>query len=383
MKAIHTTLNIDPNPPARVLVSVPSRWLMICMLITLLALPGCARSPGGQYPPPPSTVNVTADANARALRGALSLQKFTRDPTDAGSYRIGSNDVLEIKVFEQPNMNVTTRVSENGMINFPPLGDILAAGKNERQLEGLLQDRLRGAYIRNPHVTAFIREVQARMFGIIGAVNLPGQYSSFGPMRLADLIAKAGGLKPEAGEVAYVMHYKLEPGTTNPPAAILKERQDSTETVKVDLDGLLRRGDRVWNVALEANDLVNIPAAGTVFITGSGITKPGTYPLTTRMTLQQLVDLAEGLKFEAKHQLLLVRTMENGAKDIYKVDYDQLRQERTAEIQLRVWDKVVVDRTLFKTIIATIGRGMGQVFHVFVSANYQFPLSNEDKSSAN
>jgi polysaccharide biosynthesis/export protein len=152
------------------------------------------------------------------------------------------------------------------------------------------------------------------------------------------------------------------------------------ETIKVDLDGLLLRGEPQWNLVLNPSDLVNIPVAGSVFITGNGIKKPGTYPLTSRMTLQQLVDLAEGLKYEADHDILFVRTMENGEKEVYTIDYDDLRDSKTKDIQLRSGDKVIVDRTIVKTVLAAVGRGISQVFRVVVAANYKV-ADNENNSN--
>lgn len=332
---------------------------------------GCARSKN-RYPPPPEKINVTAELNERAVRRERMLQELTRARPDSSSYRIGPNDVIDIKVFEQTRMDISARVGGNGKINFPPLGEVQAAGRTERELETDLQNRLRGAYIRDPHVTVFTREIQARMYGIVGAVNLAGQYSSFGRMHLADLISRAGGLKPEAGEVAYVIRFQ-EP---------VNEMDETTsDTIKVDLDGLLVRGVRHWNIPLDASDLVNVPTAGTVFITGLGIIKPGTYPLVGRMTLQQLVDLAEGLKFEGDRQILLVRASENGEKSVYTVNYNQLRESRTEDIQLRAGDKVIVDRTLVKTVLAAVGRGMASVMRVVVGFDYRYDVDNRDSNS--
>lgn len=343
-----------------------------CMLILATILSGCARSKN-LYPPPPERINVTVELNARAIQRERMLQELTRTHPSSASYRIGPNDVIEIKVFEQARMDLSTRVGGGGTINFPPLGDMQAAGLTERELETEIQNRLRGAYIRDPHVTVFTREIQARMFGIIGAVNLAGQYSTFGRMHLADLISKAGGLKPEAGEVAYVIRFQQPIG---------EKQEDTSNTIKVDLDGLLVRGDRQWNIPLEASDLVNIPTAGTVFVTGAGIGKPGTYPLVNRMSLQQLVDLAEGLKFEGDRRILLVRTDESGHKSVYTVNYNELRAARTADIQLRAGDKVVVDRTPFKTVVAVVGRGIAAVVRVVVGFDYRYDVQNKNSASA-
>ena len=246
-----------------------------------------------------------------------------------------------------------------------------------------LQNRLRGDYLAEPHVTVLVKEIQARTVGIVGAVNLPGQYSSYGRMHLADLVSKAGGLRPEVGEVAYVIRYSQEsPPAEGSSAGDNLPKAIEAETIKVDLDGLLLRGEQQWNLVLNASDLVNIPPAGSVFVTGYGIRKPGTYPLTGKMTLQQLVDLAEGLKYEADRDLLLVRADEHGEKIAYHVDYDELRASRTEDIQLRSGDKVIVDRTVMKTVLAATGRGISQVVRVVISANYRVEENDDAENNS-
>lgn len=358
------------------------RWPLF--LILVLLLPGaCARMSKEGTATTPGAINISADIQARDVRRALTLQKLTRNKPEAESYVIGTNDVLEIKVFKHPDVDVSSRVGGDGLINISPLGNIKAAGLNERQLEVQIQDGLRGVYYQDPHVTVFVKEIQARMVGIVGAVNLPGQYSSFGQMYLADLISKAGGLKPEAGEAAYVTRFKDDAFAARPLPPPGEDGRGSTTTLDVDLDGLLLHGQREWNIALQAGDLVNIPTAGMVFITGPGINKPGTYPLTRRMTLQQLVDQAEGLRFEANHRLLLVRIKGMGGKEVFTVDYDKLRQCPTADIQLRPEDKVIINRTFYKAVLAAVGNSLSQVFRILISANYELPINKANRSLDN
>jgi polysaccharide biosynthesis/export protein len=352
----------------------------LCLFAVLFLNIGCSRGSKKNYPAPPETINRTADVNAKALQRALNLQKFSSAQQGYPSYKIGPNDVVDIKIFEHENMNLSTRVSGMGTINFPPLGEISVSGLTEKQLATLIEDGLRGSYILEPHVSVLVSEIQARMIGIIGAVNVPGQYSSFGPMRLSDLIARAGGLKPEVGEMAYVIRYHSNSSGQNTLVPTRDNLESSSDTIRVDLDGLLLRGEEAWNLVLDPSDLVNIPVAGTIFITGHGIQKPGTYPLTNKMTLQQLVDLAEGLKFEADHDLLLVRTSNDGAKAVYDIDYDDLRKIPTKDIQLRSGDKVIVDRTAVKTALAGVGRTMRQVFRIMISANYRVEENDNNTS---
>ena len=96
--------------------------------------------------------------------------------------RIGVDDLLDINVFEAPEMDRTVRVSGNGEISLQLLGTVRAVGLTPRELELVLQELLRRTYMKDPHVGVFIRELQSHPISVVGAVKMPGVFR-FGAAR--------------------------------------------------------------------------------------------------------------------------------------------------------------------------------------------------------
>ncbi|MCL5271124.1 MAG: hypothetical protein M1457_11400, partial [bacterium] len=138
--------------------------------------------------------------------------------------------------------------------------------------------------------------------------------------------------------------------------------------INIDLQGLLLRGDPRWNILLQPGDVVNVPPAGFVHVTGGGVEKPGTYELADK-NLLQLIDEAGGLKFEARRTLNVVRFDDQHRRQVYDVNYDDLLAKKTTDIALKNQDRIVVDTDPSKVVIGAVGRAMKNVFR-FVIGGY-------------
>ena len=108
-------------------------------------------------------------------------------------YRVGSQDLMEIAVFGQPELTRTVRVNSRGQISLPLVGQLDAVGLTSQQLERLIADRLTEKYLQDPQVTVFIKEFTTLRFTIEGAVNKPGVYPLVGQMTLLRALAVGGG----------------------------------------------------------------------------------------------------------------------------------------------------------------------------------------------
>jgi len=359
---------------------VPRSLFAAAAACCALWLSGCAGTPVpsgalGKGPDVP-------DAYTKALQQALIRQHLTRAQKDSGGYRIGPNDIIEIRVFEYDKMNTLARVGENGLVTLPPVGEVRAAGLTERELEAVLCEKLRGKYLTNPHLTVFVKEPHAMEVAIVGEVTKPGRFSLLGERRLVELLAEAGGLTEKAGSVAYVVRFE-KPGDTGAgdfPTTMALSTDPSpygfgTTSLKIPLDALLLRGEEQWNIPLKSGDLINVPEAGWVHVTGGGVQKPGTYPLTrTAKTVRQAIDEAGGLKFEASKKMRVVRKSEDGREEVLPVDYRKVLKDKSHDVVLRPGDQVVTDRTAVKTALATVGRGIERIFHIGVYGSYAVPF---------
>ncbi|HZX09956.1 MAG TPA: polysaccharide biosynthesis/export family protein, partial [Acidobacteriota bacterium] len=159
-------------------------------------------------------------------------------------YKIGPQDLLEISVFGLDEMNKTVRVSEDGDITLPLLGQIIVQNLTGSELEQKLARLLAEKYLQDPQVTVFIREHRSRRVSIIGAVSEPGRYELIGHQTLLHMIAQAGGLTNQVGEEIIVVRTQ-EDGTS--------------KSLRISIDKLILKGDPSLNIPLKPGDIVNIP----------------------------------------------------------------------------------------------------------------------------
>src|SRR5262245_56900982 len=97
-----------------------------------------------------------------------------------GAYRIGPRDLIEVRVFEVPELNVQRRVSEDGAINLPLLGDVTIAGQTEAEVTQSLKTLLETKLLQHASVDFKVLEFRSRPIAVIGAVKQPGNLSFSG-----------------------------------------------------------------------------------------------------------------------------------------------------------------------------------------------------------
>lgn len=113
-------------------------------------------------------------------------------------YHLGSGDRLRITVFEQASLSNTYTVDQAGYIAFPLIGQVAARGTTLAQLEGIVAQKLRQGYLRDPDVTIEIDRY--RSIFVMGEVGQPGQYSYVAGMTVQNAIAVAGGFSTRAAQ---------------------------------------------------------------------------------------------------------------------------------------------------------------------------------------
>src|SRR5437660_11756394 len=126
-------------------------------------------------------------------------------PAGPQDYRIGFDDVLDVSVFEAQELNREVRVSSAGEISLPLLESVHAAGLTPRELELVLEELLRRTYMKDPHVSVFVREMQSHPVSVLGAVGKPGVCQGRGSKTLPEILSLAEGLADDAGETVIIM----------------------------------------------------------------------------------------------------------------------------------------------------------------------------------
>jgi polysaccharide biosynthesis/export protein len=184
--------------------------IAILILTCASSLTGCASSPnqtasnGGPglqaFQSSPDVVGSNAlgfqatsssgtEPNAQAP-GALSA---TSTAGNSG-YLVGALDVLEISVFNVPELSKSVQVADTGTINLPLLREVHVSGKTASEIEKDLTRQLGAKYLKSPQVTVYVKEHNSQRVTIEGAVRKPGVYPIKGTMSLLQLVATAEGL---------------------------------------------------------------------------------------------------------------------------------------------------------------------------------------------
>ncbi len=228
----------------------------------------------------------------------------------AQDYIVGEEDLLRITVYDNPDLSTVARVSGDGIINFPLIGNLKVEGLTTLQIARLVTSRLADGYIVDPHVSVFVEEYKSRKATILGQVEKPGIYVLSGSTTFLELLSKAGGLTRDAGEKAIVNR------RTGGPA-----RADSVITV--DLQRLVVAGDTSLDIPVMDGDNIYVPKAGVFFITGE-VRKPDAYKCEDGITVIKAVTTAGGFTDKAAAgRVRIIRKVGGREQVIEKAAMDQ------------------------------------------------------------
>ena len=251
-------------------------------------------------------------------------------------YKLGPEDVIEVRVFELDQLNRTLRVSGDGKIELPLVGSIEVSGLTPDKVAAQIADRLRDRYVQNPQVSIFITEFKSQKISLLGAVATPASYPLSGQRRLLQLLAEAGSLRPEAGNTLYVF----------------RQTEDGRSArLTVPLTELLLQGDPRWNILLRPGDVISVPPEQAIAVTILGaVNSPGVHklPVGDGATLLKAVALAGGLNERASKKGIQIKRSENdGSETVIKVNLGDILSGKKPDVVLREGDVVVVRESFF------------------------------------
>jgi polysaccharide export outer membrane protein len=282
----------------------------------------------------------------------LVLICFICNPAHAQmeAYRIGPRDVITLTVYAggelQNRLDLT--VSEKGTVNVPFIGSVSAAGRTIFELESLITQPLARDYFVNPEVNVSVKEYHSLQYFISGAVESPGLYEMTSRATLLELLAKAGGVLPERGNVAYIQR---KSSNHNGKGQVSTVRPSSTDPIKVDLKKLLDQGDMSQNRALESGDVVYIPPEKTLNLAnskiyvGGEVKKPGLFSFQPGLTALSACIMAGGFtKFAAPNRTRLIRH-QGDEKVIIKINLNNVKNGKIADVKLLPGDRIQVPET--------------------------------------
>ncbi len=253
------------------------------------------------------------------------------------NYVIGSEDVLDIKIWDHDDLSRTVTVSADGYFSFPLIGRLKAGGLTVRSLETKIAQLLDKDYIVNPQVTITVSDFKSQKVFILGEVKSPGAYYLSKNDTLLEVISKAGGVTPNAGREIIIARPKNGTASLQQPAILDSE---NSQLQHVNLQALLA-GDMQKNVAVQDNDTIYVPKASQFSVFGE-VQKPGSYSLESETTILEAISIAGGPTDNADTQKLELLRKEDGDQRKIILNMKELLAARTGDEEFLIQDGDVI-----------------------------------------
>jgi polysaccharide export outer membrane protein len=268
-------------------------------------------------------------------------------------YRIGAGDVLDIRIYNRPQLSrEAVRVEGSGMIRMPLIeSEIQAACLTEGELAKDISTRY-ARYYKILQVDIFIKEYHSRQVAVIGAVNDQSRFELQRRVRLLEILTYAKGPSPRAGQTINIVH-----STASSPCK-KDDDADAAAFSSYKLSDVLQ-GDPKSNPYLEAGDIVTLPEADQVYIVGN-VFMPLTIPLKEPITLTRAIAMAGGLKQDTRKDKIRVLRQEPGTsirKEI-TVDLYAIEKKRSEDLALLPNDIIDVPTSAGKSFLRSLVQGV-------------------------
>ena len=225
-----------------------------------------------------ATVQLAMPASLLAEGAASVTASQTAPPRPM--LPIGSGDVINVQVFNRPELNITTTVAEDGTVTMPLVGPVSIQGLSSTAAAQTIGAALKnGQFLRNPQVTVLVTQSRSQLVSVLGEVRTPGRFAVDSTMTILDLLAQAGGTTERSGNVLYL----IRTNGTEPP-----------ERRPIDLRGLQNQQYSLHLLTLQGGDSVFVPPAEQFYVYGE-VNAPNMYRLEPEMTVLQAISRGGGL----------------------------------------------------------------------------------------
>jgi polysaccharide export outer membrane protein len=245
--------------------------------------------------------------------------------------------MLEVTIYDNPDLSGRFRVDENGDIVAPLIGPVHVEGCTAQEIGKLLEKRYLEAEILpfdQHYATVFISEYASQGITVSGEVRQPGTFPALGVRMLHDAITAAGGIQPTASSKVIITR---------------KEDQDHPFTVDYNPDAL---HPKVPQVQIFPGDTIMVPRAGMVYVLGN-VLRPGAYVLSGRdtLTVENALALAGNTgKAAAANSAHLVRAQEDGRRVDFVLELNQILKGKSPDLAMKDGDILFVPTSNGKLI---------------------------------
>lgn len=221
------------------------------------------------------------------------------------AYNIGPDDVLRISVYGYDDLKTEPRVSADGRITFPLIGEVAVSGKSSMELEEAIAVRLiNGGFIHDAQVSVTVLNHVSQQVSVLGYVNKPGRYPLDSDSSIVDLIAMAEGID-ELGDNKVVVTRTVD---------------GKPKKQELDLRVYLEDGQNIAPFKMHSGDVVYVPKASLFYIYGE-VQHPGGYRIEPDISVVKALPIGGGLTLRGTENGIVVKR-KNGSGDLQEVDVE-------------------------------------------------------------
>jgi len=261
-------------------------------------------------------------------------------------YRLGPGDILDVRIWGQPDLNSTVEIDEDGNISSLPFIEdpIPAKCRTEKDIQKSVTEAY-AKYLVKPRVSVRTVERKSRPPATIwGAVHAPTRVAMLRRIQLHEMVTAAGGFTDKAGGTIHIIH--TMPELCPEPGEVVAQKSapgsdiGQLETYKITS---LRSGAGEGDPFIRAGDLVEVVEGDTVFVTGF-VVQPQAFIMKDQTTLTMVIAQAGGVQRLAKtSEVHILRRKDGkmGGEDI-KVNYEAIRKGQQKDVVLEPYDIVDV-----------------------------------------
>jgi polysaccharide biosynthesis/export protein len=264
-------------------------------------------------------------------------------------YLLGPGDVLDLRVYNEPQFNGPLVVDDEGNIAVPFLeSPIRAQCRSDREIKVDVVAALK-KYLNKPQVSLRLTEAKSRPPAVVfGAVRSPSRVQMQRKVKLLDLLATSGGVTDAAGGDIQIFHTEpvMCPDAEDLAAVPVDTFMPADPTqVGYEIYSLLalKDGKQEANPVVRPGDIVIVQEAQPVYVTGA-VRAPMSLYLKNGMQLKQAIAMVGGLAKDAKSSSVVIWRRKKGQSEPDKivVNYNDINKEKIKDIQLQPYDIVDV-----------------------------------------
>jgi polysaccharide biosynthesis/export protein len=213
------------------------------------------------------------------LFSSLALAQPALAP-DRPEHILGPGDTIRVTVYQNPDLTLETRLSEQGHISFPLIGLVQLGGTTIVSAQDRIGKQLRdGGFVLKPQVGVQIVQIRSAQISILGQIGRPGRFPiEAANSKVSEMIAAAGGVVQGGGDVVTLV------GT----------RGGKPVKYDIDLPAIMQSGKSEQDIVVANGDILFVDRAPVVYLYGE-VQRPGSIRLERGMTVVQALAQSGGL----------------------------------------------------------------------------------------